>query len=361
MIQQDTPTQIRKGESIDLNLLNQYLSTQLSDFGTITEIKQFPGGYSNLTYWLKVDSNDSKSTEYVLRRPPFGANIKSGHDMSREFRVLTMLQKVGYNTIPKPIFLESTGTVLNAPFYIMERLKGCILRGKDGKNPVNPMLTPDLMNDLCHKLIENLANLHRIDIYKTDLVQIGKPEGYVKRQIEGWIKRYHHAQTDAIQAMTRIESWLQSFEPRPQVASFLHNDYKFDNVVWTNDFTQIVGVLDWEMATVGDPLADLGAALAYWCTPEAGMFLKTMNLTHLKGCFTRQQVVDKYVALTGRDLSDIHFYYVFGLYKNAVIVQQIYARWKKGLTQDPRFGQLIHGVRDLSAMAIQAIETGTVD
>ncbi|MEN9611869.1 MAG: hypothetical protein RLZZ628_2683 [Bacteroidota bacterium] len=361
MIPQDTPAAIRTGENLDLNLLNQYLSTQLPDFGNITEIKQFPGGYSNLTYWLKVDLKDSTSIEYILRRPPFGANIKSGHDMSREFRVLTMLKKAGYDTIPKPIFLESTGTVLNAPFYIMERLKGCILRGKDGKPPVHPILTPVLMNDLCHKLIENLANLHQIDIYKTDLVQIGKPEGYVKRQIEGWIKRYHQAQTDDIQAMTTVETYLQSFEPRPQVAAFLHNDYKFDNVVWANDFTQIVGVLDWEMATVGDPLADLGAALAYWCTPEAGIFLKTMNLTHLKGCFTRQEVVDKYAALTGRDLSDIHFYYIFGLYKNAVIVQQIYARWKKGLTQDPRFGHLIHGVRDLSTMAIQAIETGKVD
>jgi aminoglycoside phosphotransferase (APT) family kinase protein len=361
MIQQDIPTDIRKGESIDLNLLNPYLKTQLPDFGIITEIKQFPGGYSNLTYWLKVDSNHSESTEYVLRRPPFGANIKSGHDMSREFRVLTMLQKVGYDKIPKPIFLESTGSVLNAPFYIMERLQGCILRGKDGKNPVNPMLTPVLLNDLCQKLVENLANLHQIDVYKTDLVQIGKPDGYVKRQIEGWIKRYHHAKTDDIQAMTTIETWLQAFEPRPQVAAFLHNDYKFDNVVWTHDLTQIVGVLDWEMATVGDPLADLGAALAYWCTAEAGAFLKTMNLTHLKGCFNRQQVVAQYAALTGRDLSDIHFYYVFGLYKNAVIVQQIYARWKKGLTQDPRFAHLIHGVKDLSAMAIKAIETGNVD
>ena len=348
-MQPDQASKVRKGEELEVSLLQDYLQKDIQDFGKIIDIAQFPGGFSNLTYLLTT--NNGK--EHVLRRPPFGANIKSGHDMGREFRVLSLLKKADFKQIPRPLSIEASGDVLGAPFYVMERLNGVILRANDA-----PKLdfTPRKMSLLCNKLIENLIHLHALDIETTELATLGKPEGYVKRQVEGWIKRYKNSQTDEVKNMDIVAEWMLSFEPRPQKPTFLHNDYKFDNVVWHTEMTDIIGVLDWEMSTVGDPLMDLGAALAYWCEAADSDFSKMFNLTWLNGCLTRQEVIDKYAALTGRDLSDIHFYYIFGLYKNAVIMQQIYTRWKQGLTKDPRFGALIHGVFELSKMAKKTLD-----
>lgn len=347
-MQPDQASKVRKGEELDAALLQNHLQKEIQDFGNIIEITQFPGGFSNLTYLLRTN----KDKEYVLRRPPFGANIKSGHDMAREFRVLNLLEKANFYQIPRPLSMEASGDVLGAPFYVMERLNGVILRANDAPKL---KLSADEMKSLCSKLVKNLADLHALDIETTELASLGKPEGYVKRQVEGWIKRYKNSQTDEVKNMDIVATWMLSFEPRPQKPTFLHNDYKFDNVVWNTEMTDIIGILDWEMSTVGDPLMDLGAALAYWCEADDSDFSKMFNLTWLNGCLTRQEVIDQYTTLTGRDLSDIYFYYIFGLYKNAVIMQQIYARWKQGLTKDPRFEALIHGVFELSKVAKKAI------
>jgi aminoglycoside phosphotransferase (APT) family kinase protein len=179
--------------------------------------------------------------------------------------------------------------------------------------------------------------------------------------VEGWIGRYENSQTDDIPAMVQTAGWLRANMPRPQAPAFLHNDYKYDNVLLNpDDLTEILGVLDWEMSTVGDPLMDLGASLAYWCEMGDGDFLKSFNITWLAGNLTRNEVVERYAKKTGRDVSDILFYYVFGLYKNIVIMQQIYARWKAGMTKDPRFGGLIYGIHELSKMAVRTIERGSL-
>ncbi len=355
----DKTTTVRKGEELNGVALKVYINATLPTFGDVLEISQFPGGFSNLTYLIQTEK-----AELVLRRPPFGANIKSGHDMGREFRVLSALQKSGFTKIPRPLSMSDGGFRISdadatdaVPFYIMQRLDGVILRAKDGQNVD---LTPGVMQHLTDKLVENLADLHRLDIENTDLGALGKPEGYVQRQVEGWIQRYRNSQTDDVPNMEMAAAWLVEQQPRPQKPTFLHNDYKFDNVVWDADLQEIIGVLDWEMATVGDPLMDLGAALAYWCESDNSDFSKVFNLTWREGCPKRRYVADRYAALTGRDLSDIVFYYVFGLFKNAVIMQQIYARWKKGLTRDPRFEGLIVGVFELSKMAKKAIQTGEI-
>lgn len=350
MTKPDKASKVRQGEELDLSKLQSFLQNDIVDFGNIVETAQFPGGFSNLTYLLTTD----KGVEYVLRRPPFGANIKSGHDMGREFKVLSLLEKADFKQIPRPLSIEASGEVLGAPFYVMERLNGVILRANQAPTL---QFSTEKMASLCNKLVVNLVNLHALDIETTGLSSLGKPEGYVKRQVEGWIKRYQNSKTDDVKNMELVAEWMLNFTPRPQKPTFLHNDYKFDNVVWNTDMTDIIGVLDWEMSTVGDPLMDLGAALAYWCQAEDSDFSKMFNLTWLEGSLTRQEVVARYTALTGRDLTDIHFYYIFGLYKNAVIMQQIYARWKAGLTKDPRFGGLIHGVFELSKMAKKAIHT----
>lgn len=344
---EDKATHIRQGEELDIPRLNAFLKQDIAGFGEIRDVKQFPGGFSNLTYLIQTDEN-----EYVLRRPPFGASAKGGHDMGREFKVLSLLKNAAFDKIPTPLSMEASGEVLGVPFYLMERLNGVILRAKDAKNP---NLTPNLMRQLSEKLIDNLAHLHSLDIESTGLATLGKPEGYVKRQVEGWIQRYANSQTDDIPNMTTAAEWLTTYQPIEQKSAFLHNDYKFDNVVWDSELDHIIGVLDWEMSTVGDPLMDLGATLAYWCEPEDAPFTKQFNLSWIKGCLSRQEVIERYISKTGRNLQDIAFYYVFGLYKNAVIIQQIYSRWKKGLTQDARFASLIQGVHELSNMAAQAI------
>ena len=345
----DQTKTIRLGEELDIDQLNPFLQDTIPNFGTISGVTQFPGGFSNLTYLISTDKK-----EYVLRRPPFGASAKGGHDMGREFRVLSLLKKAGFNKIPTPLSIDESGAILGAPFYIMERLNGVILRAKDAHNAI---LSPELMRHLSKRLIDNLAEIHSLDIEKTGLSQLGKPEGYVQRQVEGWIARYEKAQTDDVYNMEVAAEWMLKNMPRPQKPAFLHNDYKYDNVVWNVEMTSLVGVLDWEMSTVGDPLMDFGAALAWWAEAGDGDFSKMMNLTWLNGNLTRKQAIDRYAEKTGRDMSDILFYYVFGLYKNAVIGQQIYTRWKQGLTKDDRFSGLIYGVFELSKLAVNAIDS----
>ncbi|MBC7893241.1 MAG: phosphotransferase family protein [Sphingobacteriaceae bacterium] len=344
----DSAARVRPGEELDLAVLNAYLRPL--GVHEIKGVRQFPGGFSNLTYLLETASGAA----FVLRRPPFGAQVKGGHDMGREFRVLTALRGAGYEKVPAPVAFCEDETVLGAPFYVMERVPGVILRAADARSLNAP---PEMMRTLCENLVDTLADLHSLDLTTTDLGTLGKPEGYVPRQVEGWIGRYERSQTDDVPAMSELAAWLRQNLPPEQAPAFLHNDFKFDNVVLDPEIsTEIRAVLDWEMATVGDPLMDLGATLAYWCEPGDPDFLKAFNLTHLSGCLTRREVVQRYAARTGRDVSAIGFYYAFGLYKNAVIIQQIYARWKAGLTRDPRFGSLLPGVFELGRMGVTAGE-----
>lgn len=345
-IQADSAVEIRPGEEIDLLKLGTYLASKIEDLGKLQTIKQFPGGFSNLTYLIESDSK-----EYVLRRAPFGANIKSAHDMGREYKVLSTIQN-HYKAAPKvEIFCEDE-TIIGAPFYLMDKVSGVILRAKNAKKY---NFDKKKWQHLSEILIDNLAELHQIDIYETGLINLGKPEGYVDRQVEGWLSRYSKSKTDEIIEMNIVADWLTNNKPRQQKYAFIHNDYKYDNVVFDENLTEIKAVLDWEMATVGDPLMDLGAVLAYWCQQDESDFMKSMNITWFDGNLTRKQVTERYAQKTGIDVMDILFYFVFGLYKNATIIQQIYARWKAGLTKDPRFEGLIVGVKELAYMANTAI------
>jgi aminoglycoside phosphotransferase (APT) family kinase protein len=348
----DSTQPIRQNEAPDLAVLNTYVRERMPDIGEINSITQFPGGYSNLTYCLHTVEK-----EYVLRRPPVGANIKSAHDMGREYKVLSLL-KPCYDKVPTPILYYESPEVIGAPFYIMERIRGVILRAATAPNL---QLPDEQFRRISESIVDNLTLIHALDIQTTGLHQLGKPEGYVQRQIEGWRKRYFQAETDHIGEMNVLADWLPQHQPVSQSAAFLHNDYKHDNIILHPDnLPQIIGVLDWEMATVGDPLMDVGATLAYWTEAGDSQALRSFNLTWLPGNFTRQEVIDRYAAKSGRDLSDIAFYYIFGLFKNAVIAQQIYARWKQGLTQDARFGSLLLIVKDLAAKALQTLESGKI-
>jgi aminoglycoside phosphotransferase (APT) family kinase protein len=343
----DKAVEVREGESPDLEKLRVYLRQQLPGFDNELTIQQFPGGYSNLTFLVK-----SGEKEYVLRKPPFGANIKSAHDMGREFRVLSALKPV-YGPVPSPLLFCDDEQVIGSSFYIMERVSGIILRNK---KPEGIDLTPATMRSISESAVDNLAELHAIDLYNTGLIKMGKPEGYIARQVEGWIKRYFIAETDTVEDMNTTAEWMQGNIPVDGSPAFIHNDYKYDNLVLDPDqLQQIIAVLDWEMATVGSPLMDLGTTLAYWAESADSIVLKPFNLTWLPGNLNREEVVQRYAAKRGIEDPDMLFYFVYGSFKIGVIVQQIYSRYKKGFSRDERFAGLIHVVQACAANAKQAI------
>lgn len=346
----DQPRDVRYGEELNIANLSKYLSEHLGGQSGLI-VRQFPSGHSNLTYLIQIGEK-----EFVLRRPPFNANIKSAHDMSREYRILSHVYPV-YNKVPRAILYCNDESIIGAPFYLMERVSGIVLRAKP---PAGLNLTPDVMRNLSLASVDNLAAIHAIDYESAGLSDLGKPQGYVARQVRGWTERYGNAKTDDIPAMERIASWLAEHLPPESGAALIHNDYKYDNLVLDANDLSIRAVLDWEMATIGDPLMDLGTMLGYWVEANDPEELRALAfcLTMLPGNFTRDEIVQQYARVSGRDVSQIQFYYLYALYKIAVIIQQIYARWKRGATQDPRFANLIDGVRVLAKTAAREIERG---
>jgi aminoglycoside phosphotransferase (APT) family kinase protein len=352
----DASRPIRAGEEIELQRLTAFLAEsvpELADSGSI-ELRQFPSGHSNLTYLLRANGK-----EYVLRRPPFGSKVKSAHDMSREYRILSRLHPV-YPLAPEPLVFCDDAAVIGADFYLMRRLRGVIVR-KDF--PPELQMTVEAVRKVQSKLIDNLAALHAIDYEAAGLGDLGKPAGYVERQVKGWTRRYGDSHTDQIEVVERVAKWLAEHLPAESGAALIHNDYKLDNVVLDPVApTEIIGVLDWEMSTLGDPLMDLGTTLGYWIE-EADlppMHAMRMAPTTVPGSLTRREIVERYSERSGRDVPDVLFYYVFGLFKLAVVLQQIYYRYKKGLTSDERFAAFIMGVEGLCHQAAHSVELGRV-
>ncbi len=355
----DEPTTVRPGEELDKARLAAYLRQHIPDLGgsAALEVKQFPSGHSNLTYLLRI-----RDRELVLRRPPFGAHIKTAHDMRREYHILSHLAHA-YAKIPRVLVYCEDESVLGVPFYVMERLKGIILRGAV---PKGLELSPELMHVLSERFVHNLVEIHQVDYEAAGLGDLGRPAGYVRRQIEGWTQRYHNARTDDLGDIERVAAWLAEHVPSDADAggALIHNDYKYDNLVLApDDLSNIIGVLDWEMATIGDPLMDLGTTLGYWVDPNDPPELQVLRfgLTTLPGNLNRRELAQSYAQQSGRNISNILFYYVYALLKIAVIVQQIYARYKAGFTRDERFATMIHAVRVLGETAIAAIEKGRID
>jgi len=348
----DQTRTVRKGEELDLTKLEPWLRERFGDAPGPALVEQFPAGHSNLTYLLRWGDR-----ELVLRRPPFGSEVKSAHDMGREFRVLSKLY-AAYLPAPQPLGSDDTGAVLGAPFYVMQRIKGVILR----KDPPDGLeLPPDLVRRLGESFLDNLATLHGIDYTAIGLADLGKPVGYVERQVTGWIKRYYGSQTDDLPEVEPVSKWLTANMPPESGAALVHNDYKFDNVVLAaDDLTRIAGVLDWEMSTIGDPLMDLGTAISYWIDTADPPDLQLIRWgpTTLPGSLSRAELTARYAERTGRDVSHMPFYLAFAYFKTAVIAQQIYYRFHKGLTQDARFGFFIEATKILLRAAERTIETG---
>jgi aminoglycoside phosphotransferase (APT) family kinase protein len=350
----DHPAAIRQGEELDLATLEPYLRRHFPNEAGALQVRQFPSGHSNLTYSLQLGAR-----ELVLRRPPFGSKVKSAHDMGREFRVLSKLHSV-YAPAPEVLLFCDDDSILGAPFYVMEPIRGIILR----RNLPHGLDFPaEKARRLSESFVDNFIHLHRVDYGAVGLSDLGRPEGYLKRQVRGWTERYYGSKTHDYPEVEKISAWMQQCMPSTSVVSLIHNDYKYDNVVLdSSDVTNIIGVLDWEMCTIGDCLSDLGTALAYWVDatdPEELQQNRWGPTTH-PGSFTREEFVQHYARKTGCDTSHIAFYLTFARFKLAVIVQQIYFRYRQGLTKDQRFASMPERIQVLLRAALHGVQTGQI-
>jgi aminoglycoside phosphotransferase (APT) family kinase protein len=330
----DQTSAVRPGEELDLAKLEPFLRNYFPVEAGPLVVRQFPSGHSNLTYSVHLGAK-----EFVLRRPPFGSKVKTAHDMGREFRVLSKLHSA-YPPAPKVLLYCDDDSILGAPFYVMEPIRGIILR----RNlPPGLVFSAETARRLSESFLDNLALLHSLDYAAIGLADLGKPQGYLDRQVRGWTERYYGSKTHDYPEIEKISTWMAEHIPSTGEATLIHNDYKYDNLVLDpNDLAKIVGVLDWEMCTIGDPLSDLGTALAYWVDAQDPEDLQKIRWgpTTVPGSMTRAQLLKRYAQATGRDVSRMDFYLTFARFKIAVIIQQIYYRYHLGLTKDERFASM---------------------
>lgn len=347
----DRPDTVRNGEGLDLKAVEAFLKDTIPGLEGRVTLAQYPSGASNLTYLITVGKR-----QMVLRRPPFGTKAATAHDMGREYMVLSALcDKLPY--VPRPLAYTRDTSIIGCPFYVMERIEGIIIRKK---MPEGLFTTPSQVGALFERFVTALNELHSLDHIDAALGELGKPEGYVRRQVTGWSKRYRAARTPDVPDFERVMEWLEEkIPPENKRACIIHNDFKFDNIVLdVKDPLKIVGVLDWEMCTLGDPLMDLGCTLGYWVEkedPPERHIIRTMP-THVAGALSRKDFVEAYGRFSGLQMDDFDFYYCFGLFRLAVIIQQIYYRFYHGQTQNQRFGRFAKAVPVLEGAALQVME-----
>jgi len=351
---QDQTSAVRSGEELDQAKLEPFLRGNFPKLSGPLVVRQFPSGHSNLTYSVQFGER-----EFVLRRPPFGSKVKTAHDMGREFRVLSKLH-AAYLPAPEVLLYGDDESVLGAPFYLMNPIRGIILRRE---LPAGLDFSPGIARRLSESFIDNLARLHDLDYAAIGLADLGKPQGYLERQVRGWIERYHGSKTHEYPEVEKISAWMIEHLPMSGAAALIHNDYKYDNVVLDpGDITRIIGVLDWEMCTIGDPLSDLGSSLAYWIDPRDPDELQKIRWgpTYAPGSLARAELLERYARATRRDVSKMPFYLAFARFKIAVIIQQIYYRFHQGLTKDQRFAAMPEIVAILLRASLLCAQTGSI-
>lgn len=360
----DTPGDVRREDAFDEGALAGFLRRAFPEDvaapgrgkGSGVSVSQFPAGHSNLTYLVHFGGR-----EIVLRRAPHGASVKSAHDMRREFDVLTALAPL-YSKAPKALAFCDDSSVIGTPFFLMERVRGVVLRSS--KPPSGVDLSAPRMRALSEAFVDSLTELHTLDVSSGPLAALGKPEGYAVRQVAGWTERWLRAKTEDVPALDAAAAWLAGRLPAASRPALVHNDFKYDNLVLdSGDATRIVAVLDWEMATLGDPLLDLGTTLGYWIDPDDPPEVRALpfGATLVPGNLPRAEVAARWAERTGRPGADVLFAYVFGLFKIAVIAQQIYRRFAEGATTDPRFAAMLEGVRILGRQSARALERGRIE
>lgn len=342
---------VREGEELPLVRLDAWLAEAAPALGGVTKVEQFPGGFSNLTYLLTTTKGEA-----VLRRPPHGAPPGRAHDMPREARILSVLELRGVPA-PRAIATCEDPAVLGAPFYVMQRVNGLILRGATAPQGFDAAT----FDRLSESFVETLVAIHGATPSDPVIGGLGKPMGYVARQVEGWTARWAASRTDDVPAIEALARWLDANQPGESGACLVHNDYKYDNLVLDPaQPSRLVAVLDWEMATLGDPLLDVGTTLGYWVETGDDPAFRSLGLgiTALPGNFTRARLWERYLERAGRGMRSPTFYHAFGVFKIAVIAQQIFARYRKGMTTDERFARLGDAVRLLGDRGAAIVATG---
>lgn len=352
----DVPVPVDPSRDPGTESLTRYLAANIPGVDGRIDYYRFTGGHANLTYLVKTPDR-----EFVLKREPPGVKAKSAHDMRREFRMLSSLA-IQYPLAPKPVLLCEDTAVFGGVFCVMEHIDGEIVRQDEPSSGVTN--DPGLMGRRFLALIDGLAKLHTVDLRAAGLADFGKPEGYRVRQVQGWCKRFRDASTEVTGSADDVISWLSDNTPTtPQQATVVHNDFKMDNVVWDKQVNdRLIGVLDWEMATVGDPLMDLACTLSFWIEegdPQALRSLRAMP-SDRPGVPTRQGALQRYATLTGTAVDDFNFYRCFGLFRRAAIEQQKFYRFATGQTKDPRFSNLDDAVRVLLESCRQSIPKRTI-
>ena len=322
-------------EDFDRERLKAYLRDKIPDAHLPMEVRQFRGGHSNLTYLLRFGEQ-----EWVMRRPPLGPLPPTAHDMSREHRVLSVLWRV-YPPAPRAVLFCDDASIIGAPFYVMERRRGSVIRRRQ---PLPPELdsSSESLRRLSEAFIDALAQLHNVDYHAIGLGGLGRPQGFVERQVTGWMARWERAKTREVPLMNRLGEWFLSHMPAPQTPTLLHNDFFLHNVMFdSHDSGKVNAVLDWEMCTLGDPMVDLGITLAYWRestdAPELLALAEGHPHTTLPGFLRREELAERYARKAGRDLSALPYYVALAHWKTATVVEQIYSRYARGQTTDPRF------------------------
>ncbi len=323
---------IRPEEAFDHDRVAAYLHAELPELvgGHTIVFDQFPGGAANLTY--RAMAGD---VELVLRRAPLGPVAEGAHDMEREHRVLSRLWRA-FPKAPRAYAYCEDPDVMGKPFFVMERRRGWVIRAS---------WPPEFGDDegvrrtLAINVVRTLAELHQVDPDEVGLGDLGRPDGFVQRQIEGWARRWDAAKTRDVAAMDEARRLLQTGLPKPQAVSILHNDYKLDNTMVSGD-GEVVAVFDWDMATRGDPLVDLGTLLAYWAEPDGPTYpVFGEQAVTLAPYLTKDELVEQYADVAGFDVSAVRYYEGLALYRIAVIIEQIYARYVAGQTSDARFAR----------------------
>jgi aminoglycoside phosphotransferase (APT) family kinase protein len=344
---------MREDEKIDAHKVAEFLQGKLPGSEQPLHIRQFGGGAANLTYLL-----DYGTHEYVLRRPPLGPVAATAHDMEREYRVLSVLYQ-SFPLAPRSYLYHEDPEIVGAPFHIMERRSGIVVRRE---MPEAYEGIEDAPARMSKRLIESMAQFHAVDYDAIGLADLGEPVGFIARQVQGWHRRWEKAKTEEVPAMESVYEWLRANQPQTTSYSLVHNDYKLDNVILApEDPGRLVAILDWDMCTLGDPLSDLGALLGYWSEPDDPVYAQALAMmpTGELGFMSRAELVRRYAEVSGRSVASIDFYYVLSLFRIAVIVAQIYIRYVRGQTQDERFavfGQVI----PLFARAAEDVAQGKI-
>ena len=353
MIQRDADTiEVRSEERFDTARLEPYLREHLDGADGPMDVRQFGGGHANLTYLVRFGER-----EWVLRRPPLGPVVPGSHDMRREYRVLSVLH-AAYPLAPQAYLLCTDHDLIGADFFVMERRHGIAFR-RDIPPPW--VDRPDVLRGVGESLVDNLAALHAVDPASVGLDDLGKPDGYVERQVRGWIERWHNALTPDVGPAEPLTGWLRATTPAARRSTLLHNDYKLDNTLLdAENPARTVAVLDWDMCTRGEPLMDLGEILALWGEKGETAHMHHQMPTWHDGFFSRREAAERYARTSGADLSDVHWYVVFNLFRFAVIIQQIYVRYVRGQTHDERFRGYGAAANQIAQRALDMISSGEI-